>query len=98
MNREQPPGTHQLTVGGGSMETKQCLNCPIIFPKRKTESYPRWKSRKYCSDRCAKQYQKKHRIGLYASGKMTIKVTEATIPIPHNITGCNEFTFKKIHE
>ena len=75
--------------------TKQCLNCGTVFSKSKTDGMPRWKTRKYCRYKCAKQYQREHREGLYRTPKEYVKIREGYVDQPHSITECDEFEFKE---
>ena len=50
-----------------------CQNCGEPIPKKTYESVNRHKSRKYCSQKCSREYMKKNKVGWFKSGAQTIK-------------------------
>ena len=45
-----------------------CQHCSRPIEKRDYESENRFRSRKYCSQKCSKAYMKKHKVGWFKTG------------------------------
>jgi len=50
-----------------------CQQCGNIIPKKSYESRNRYRNRKYCSTRCAKDFMREHQIGWFNPKSQTIK-------------------------
>lgn len=54
------------------MELKVCLNCKQTFEKRENENNYRYTRRKYCSQKCYKEYMKTNKMGWYSNGSWPV--------------------------
>lgn len=55
------------------VELHNCQQCNKVIPKKSYESRNRYKNRKYCSTKCAKDYMRVNQIGWFNPRSQTIK-------------------------
>jgi len=56
-----------------NVELHNCQECGKEIPKKSYESRNRYRNRKYCSTKCAKDYMRKNKIGWFNPRAQTIK-------------------------
>ncbi len=57
-------------------DSHNCLFCGKEIPKKSYESVNRYKSRKFCCPEHSREYMRKHRIGWFSPGALSIRSSD----------------------
>lgn len=64
------------------LELHNCQNCNKQIEKKSYESRNRYRGRKYCSTKCAKDWMRKNGVGWFAPNSQTIKKSKEESNLP----------------